>query len=96
MSYINDICDKHTARWYMVYEIREGLDRTGMFLFLEQEAIVGNHGFMRTICADTESQGFYNPVNDSFIEPSHTGISYSFTSDGYYEEAYYRAISNRT
>ncbi|KAE8450518.1 Reversal of tor2 lethality [Mollisiaceae sp. DMI_Dod_QoI] len=40
--------------------------------------------------------GFYNPVNDSFIEPSHTGISYSFTTDGYYEEAYYRAISNPT
>lgn len=38
--------------------------------------------------------GFYNPINDSFIEPSHTGISYSFTTDGYYEEAYYRAISN--
>ena len=28
------------------------------------------------------------------IEPSRPGISYSFTSDGYYEEAYYRAISN--
>jgi hypothetical protein len=40
-------------------------------------------------------QGFYNPINDSFIEPSHTGISYSFTADGFYEEAYYRAISNR-
>ncbi|KIN08223.1 hypothetical protein OIDMADRAFT_175080 [Oidiodendron maius Zn] len=40
--------------------------------------------------------GFYNPVNDSFIEPRRTGISYSFTSDGYYEEAYYRAISNPT
>ncbi|TVY80345.1 Protein rot1, partial [Lachnellula suecica] len=40
--------------------------------------------------------GFYNPVNDSFIEPSHTGISYSFTADGYYEEAYYRAVSNPT
>ncbi|KAG0649217.1 rot1 [Hyphodiscus hymeniophilus] len=38
--------------------------------------------------------GFYNPVNDSFIEPSHTGISYSFTADGFYEEAYYRAVSN--
>lgn len=34
-------------------------------------------------------------MNDSFIEPRRTGISYSFTSDGYYEEAYYRAISNR-
>ncbi|KAH8775709.1 chaperone for protein-folding within the ER, fungal-domain-containing protein [Hyaloscypha sp. PMI_1271] len=40
--------------------------------------------------------GFYNPVNDTFIEPSHTGISYSFTADGFYEEAYYRAISNPT
>jgi hypothetical protein len=30
------------------------------------------------------------------FEPKHTGISYSFTADGYYEEAYYRAISNRT
>ncbi|KAK8210234.1 Reversal of tor2 lethality [Zalaria obscura] len=38
--------------------------------------------------------GFYNPVADEFIEPSRTGISYSFTSDGYYEEAYYRAIAN--
>ncbi|TAQ90246.1 hypothetical protein B7494_g1413 [Chlorociboria aeruginascens] len=38
--------------------------------------------------------GFYNPINDSFIEPSLTGISYSFTSDGFYEEAYYRAIAN--
>ncbi|RDL38833.1 Protein ROT1 [Venustampulla echinocandica] len=40
--------------------------------------------------------GFYNPVNDSFIEPSHTGISYSFTADGFYEEAYFRAVSNPT
>lgn len=28
------------------------------------------------------------------IEPSRPGISYSFTSDGFYEESYYRAISN--
>ncbi|RKF56476.1 Protein rot1 [Erysiphe neolycopersici] len=40
--------------------------------------------------------GFYNPVHDVFIEPSHTGISYSFTADGFYEEAYYRALSNPT
>ncbi|KAI9054736.1 hypothetical protein LZ554_001887 [Drepanopeziza brunnea f. sp. 'monogermtubi'] len=38
--------------------------------------------------------GFYNPIDDSFIEPKHTGISYSFTADGFYESAYYRAISN--
>jgi len=39
--------------------------------------------------------GFYDPVNEKFIEPPLTGISYSFTSDGWYEEAYYRAQSNR-
>ncbi|GAD95896.1 hypothetical protein CIMG_08168 [Paecilomyces variotii No. 5] len=37
---------------------------------------------------------FYDPVNEKFKEPSHTGISYSFTEDGYYEEAYYRAVAN--
>jgi hypothetical protein len=42
------------------------------------------------------NQGFYNPVNDSLLEPTHTGFSYSFTADGYYEEAYYRVVSNRT
>ena len=30
------------------------------------------------------------------FEPQHTGISYSFTADGFYEEAHYRAISNRS
>lgn len=40
-------------------------------------------------------QGFYDPVNEKMFEPSLTGISYSFTDDGFYEEAYYRAISNR-
>lgn len=39
--------------------------------------------------------GFYNPVIDKITEPNHPGISYSFTADGFYEEAYYRAISNR-
>ncbi|KZF25413.1 hypothetical protein L228DRAFT_244248 [Xylona heveae TC161] len=37
---------------------------------------------------------FYNPVSDRLIEPDLTGISYSFTDDGWYEEAYYRAIAN--
>ncbi|KAF2271467.1 uncharacterized protein EI97DRAFT_387839 [Westerdykella ornata] len=40
--------------------------------------------------------GFYDPVNERLIEPTHTGISYSFTADGHFEEAYYRAISNPT
>ena len=38
--------------------------------------------------------GFYDPVKDKMTEPALTGISYSFTVDGYYEEAYYRAGSN--
>ncbi|PYI27447.1 hypothetical protein BP00DRAFT_429346 [Aspergillus indologenus CBS 114.80] len=38
--------------------------------------------------------GFYDPINDKFLEPNLTGISYSFTADGFYEEAYYRAIAN--
>jgi len=40
--------------------------------------------------------GFYDPVADRLIEPELAGISYSFTSDGYFEEAYYRAIPNPT
>jgi hypothetical protein len=43
---------------------------------------------------DRLPQSFYDPVNDNLIEPSRPGISYSFTYDGFYEEAYYRAISN--
>jgi hypothetical protein len=39
---------------------------------------------------------FYDPINDRFKEPSLTGISYSFTDDGFFEEAYYRAIANPT
>ena len=41
------------------------------------------------------TQGFYDPINDKFLEPNLTGISYSFSADGHYEEAYYRAIANR-
>lgn len=37
---------------------------------------------------------FYDPVNEKFTEPQHPGISYSFSADGFYEEAYYRAIAN--
>ncbi|OAX78288.1 hypothetical protein ACJ72_07407 [Emergomyces africanus] len=40
--------------------------------------------------------GFYDPIKDRLNEPSHTGISYSFTNDGFYEEAYFRAISDPT
>lgn len=37
---------------------------------------------------------FYDTVNDKLIEPERPGISYSFTADGHFEEAYFRAISN--
>ncbi|OKL57126.1 Protein rot1 [Talaromyces atroroseus] len=40
--------------------------------------------------------GFYDPVADAFQEPPLPGISYSFTEDGHYEEAYYRALPNPT
>ena len=40
-------------------------------------------------------QGFYDPVNEKIFEPALTGFSYSFTDNGHYEEAYYRAVSNR-
>ncbi|EAS29422.1 protein ROT1 [Coccidioides immitis RS] len=39
---------------------------------------------------------FYDPAEDRFQEPENTGISYSFTEDGYFEEAYFRAIPNPT
>lgn len=40
-------------------------------------------------------QGFYDPLKDQLLEPNLTGISYSFSADGYYEEALYRALANR-
>ncbi|KIW63853.1 hypothetical protein PV04_08825 [Phialophora macrospora] len=40
--------------------------------------------------------GFYDPVADKLIEPDLAGISYSFTADGFFEEAYYRSIPNPT
>ena len=43
---------------------------------------------------NTYLQAFYDPFSDELKEPDHTGISYSFTGDGHYEEAYYRAIAN--
>jgi hypothetical protein len=46
--------------------------------------------------ANSAVQGFYDPVGERLIEPKHTGISYSFTSDGFFESAHYRAIANRT
>lgn len=38
--------------------------------------------------------GFYDPVDELLIEPSLPGISYSFTEDGYFEEATYQVTAN--
>ena len=38
---------------------------------------------------------FYNYLNDSLVEPKLTGISYTFTADGYFEEARYQSIPDR-
>lgn len=57
--------------------------------------------FMKTLFSLVDAyhpstiKDFYDPVADIFQEPPLTGISYSFTDDGHYEEAYYRAIPNR-
>lgn len=40
--------------------------------------------------------GFANPSNQSFTYPPVTGVSYSFTDDGWYEIARYRFNSNGT
>ncbi|KAL7271959.1 Reversal of tor2 lethality [Rhizina undulata] len=39
---------------------------------------------------------FYDPVTEKMTEPRLTGSSYSFTDDGYFEEALYLAIANPT
>jgi hypothetical protein len=38
--------------------------------------------------------GFYDPVDELLIEPALPGISYSFTDDGYWEEAIYQVSAN--
>lgn len=38
--------------------------------------------------------GFYDPVDELLIEPALPGISYSFTEDGYFEEATYQVSGN--
>lgn len=42
------------------------------------------------------SQGFAAPTNFTFNYPNTTGMSYSFTDDGYFEEAQYRFVPNGT
>lgn len=44
--------------------------------------------------AVSTGSGFCNPANYSFTYPAVTGISYSFTDSGFFEEAQYRFNSN--
>ncbi len=75
----------------MVNEIEKGLHWTGTWL---SKLSSGAGGYISGTDF-SKLQGFYDPVTEKMIEPEHTGISYSFTDDGHFEEAYYRAISNR-
>ncbi|CCH58039.1 hypothetical protein TBLA_0A02400 [Henningerozyma blattae CBS 6284] len=38
--------------------------------------------------------GFFDPIDELLIEPSLPGISYSFTSDGFWEQATYQVSGN--
>ncbi|ODQ79484.1 hypothetical protein BABINDRAFT_161880 [Babjeviella inositovora NRRL Y-12698] len=38
--------------------------------------------------------GFYDPVDELLIEPALPGLSYSFTDDGFFEQAAYQITSN--
>lgn len=38
--------------------------------------------------------GFFNPANQTFTYPKSAGMSYSFTDDGFFEEALYQYSSN--
>jgi len=44
--------------------------------------------------AVTTGPGYCNPVNYTFNVPQNTGISFSFTDDGYFEEAHYQFNAN--
>lgn len=44
--------------------------------------------------AVSTGSGFASPLNQTFTYPKNTGVSYSFTDDGFYEIARYRFNSN--
>ncbi|KAL7412927.1 chaperone for protein-folding within the ER, fungal-domain-containing protein [Mrakia frigida] len=44
--------------------------------------------------AVTTGMGFVSPLNYSFTYPATTGMAYSFTGDGFFEESAYRFVSN--
>nr|POE88011.1 protein rot1 [Quercus suber] len=76
--------------------IHQALIRRWCFSFEEDVAVVhSDEEYLLCVKLSwRQSKGFYDPKNERLIEPSHPGISYSFTNNGWYEEAYYRAIAN--
>ena len=96
-AFIGDRSVRPSAGRNMDFKIEKGLDGSGM-CFAIPYYFTGERRCSRaekTARLIDGLQGFYNPVADRLIEPELTGISYSFTIDGHYEEAYYRAIPNR-
>ncbi|KAL9042781.1 MAG: hypothetical protein Q9180_000345 [Flavoplaca navasiana] len=66
---------------------------------MDDKITKGFHGpgvYSLRIITLRQTHGFYDPVNEKMFEPPLTGFSYSFTDDGFYEVAYYRAGSNPT
>ncbi|KAF8601393.1 hypothetical protein BDV93DRAFT_235213 [Ceratobasidium sp. AG-I] len=72
---------------------------------LAQDPIVYNTEHNATSIEGTWSSGslqvltgpnFANPLNWSFNYPNAPGISYSFTDDGFWEQAIYRLVGNDT
>lgn len=80
------------ARRHLDDQVAEGRNRPGAYT---PRTADGDAEGCNRLADDLLLQGFYDPIKDRLIEPSHTGISYSFTEDGYFEEAQYRAIANR-
>jgi hypothetical protein len=61
-------------------------------------AAVGTQGLAGTWSSKSNAvftgPDFYDPVDELLIEPALPGISYSFTEDGYWEEAIYQVSAN--
>ncbi|EPS39049.1 hypothetical protein H072_7183 [Dactylellina haptotyla CBS 200.50] len=79
-------------------------DLTAALLFFASSirtAVAGNVtalGGTWTSKSDTVVTGpdFYDPVGERFLEPRLPGTSFSFTNDGYFEEAIYTVVGNPT
>jgi len=81
---------------------------TSLLLALASTLVSAQHDFARDNVSSIQGTwssgsyavstgpGFANPVNFTFTVPATTGISFSFTDDGYFEEAHYQFNANGT